>query len=79
MKRSENTSGLYTVFKEENMARFVKEYANYSIDKIKRYELMNKDVMTHAIEKIKKAVELYEHGMITEDETIEMILNRFSD
>ena len=61
------------------MARFVKEYANYSIDKIKRYELMNKDVMTRAIEKIKKAVELYERGMITEDETIEMILNRFSD
>ena len=59
------------------MKRFVKEYAKYSIDTLKHNELMDKDIKAHAIAKIEKAVKFYERSMITADEAIKLILEKF--
>lgn len=59
------------------MKRFVKEYAN---DKIRNYQQIAADSprlldeCASRIERIRKAVSMYERYMITEDETIREIL-----
>ena len=60
------------------MKRFVKEYAN---DKIRNYQQIAADSprllneCANRIERIRKAVSMYERYMITEDETIREILD----
>ena len=57
------------------MNRFIKEYANYKINKIKSNELIKEDLKSEAVEKIQKVLKLEKSGLITVDEAISNILN----
>lgn len=57
--------------------RFITEYANSCKRNILENNLMKESVKTEAITKIDKAVKARERGLITPDETIELILDRF--
>lgn len=57
--------------------RFITEYANSCKRNILENNLMKESFKTEAITKIDKAVKARERGLITPDETIELILDRF--
>lgn len=57
--------------------RYIKEYANDCKRKIEENNLMESNVKNKAIAKINKAVKLRDKGLITADETIKIILERF--
>lgn len=57
--------------------RYIKEYANDCIREIKENDLMKSNVKNKTIEKINKAVKLRDRGLITADEAIKIILERF--
>ncbi len=69
------------VFQEViNMAeRYIKEYANDCKRKIEENNLMESNVKNKAIAKINKAVKLRDKGLITADEAIKIILERFEE
>lgn len=53
--------------------RFLIEYANYKIRQLKNNELMYYDVREEEIEKIERAVNLFQRGFIVIDEAIRII------
>lgn len=57
--------------------RYIKEYANDCKRKIEENNLMWSNVKNKAIAKINKAVKLRDKGLITADEAIKIILERF--
>lgn len=57
--------------------RYIKEYANACIREIEENDLMRSNMKNKAIEKIDKAVKLRDGGLITADEAIKTILERF--
>lgn len=57
--------------------RYIKEYANDRMRKIEENNLMGSNVKNKAIAKINKAVKLRDKGVITADEAIKIILERF--
>lgn len=57
--------------------RYIKEYANACKRAIKENDLMGSNAKNKAIEKINKAVKLRDRGLITADEAIKIILERF--
>ena len=57
--------------------RYIKEYANDCMRKIEENNLMGSNVKNKAIAKINKAVKLRDKGVITADEAIKIILERF--
>lgn len=59
--------------------RFLKEYANYMLNKLNNNELMNIELKEKAINKVQRAIVFREKGMITANETIKAILNCFED
>ena len=58
--------------------RYIKEYANACKKAIKSNIQMETDVKNHIIEIINKAIKLRDRGLITADETIKIILERYS-
>lgn len=57
--------------------RYIKEYVNDCKRKIEENNLMGSNVKNKAITKINKAVKLRDRGLITADEAIKIILERF--
>lgn len=57
--------------------RFIIEYANFCKREIAENDLMRDEIKADAIAKIDKVVLLRAKGMITVDETIQSILDRF--
>lgn len=57
--------------------RYIKEYANDCKRKIEENNLMGSNVKNKTIAKINKAVKLRDKGVITADEAIKIILERF--
>lgn len=55
------------------LPRFVKEYANFSINSIKANKLMKECFKMEKIKKIEKAVSLAKRGMITIEECMKII------
>ena len=65
---------------EENMnkaPRFMKEYAKYKTLNILRNELMKEEFKNKGTKTIQGALRAYEKGMITVDETMNLINNCF--
>ena len=58
--------------------RYIKEYANACKKEIASNTEMKDSVKDHAIEVINKAVKMRDRGLITADEAIKMILERYS-
>lgn len=56
------------------MERYIKEYANAKIKRIKSNILMQKPLKETAINQINNALKIRERGLITIDETIKVIL-----
>lgn len=59
--------------------RYIKEYANACKRKIEENNLMASNEKNNAAEKINKAVNLRDRGLITADEAIKIILERYAD
>ena len=59
--------------------RYIKEYANDCKRKIEGNNLMGSNVKNKTIAKINKAVKLRDKGLITADEAIKIILERYED
>lgn len=57
--------------------RYIKEYANDWKRKIEENDLMGSNLKNKAVAKINKAVKLRDKGLITADEAIRIILERF--
>lgn len=55
------------------MKRFIKEYANFSINSYKNSRLMDSQIKAQKINAIKRVTEIYSHGIITVDEAIKLI------
>ena len=52
--------------------RFMREYVNYRKEEIKNH-VVNDELKACSIEQIDKAVKCYEKGLLTVEETMEMI------
>lgn len=59
--------------------RYIKEYANNCKREIEENNLMGSNIKNKAVAKINKAVKLRDRGLITADEAIKIILERFED
>ena len=57
--------------------RYIKEYANDCKSTIEANDLMGSNLKNKAVAKINKAVKLRDKGLITADEAIRIILERF--
>lgn len=57
--------------------RYIKEYANDCKRKIEENDLMGSNLKNKVVAKINKAVKLRDKGLITADEAIRIILERF--
>lgn len=59
--------------------RYIKEYANNCKREIEENNLIGNNIKNKAVAKINKAVKLRDRGLITADEAIKIILERFED
>ena len=59
--------------------RYIKEYANDCKRKIEENNIMEANVKSKAITKINKAMKLRDRELITADEAIKIILERFEE
>ena len=59
--------------------RYITEYANSCKREIEENNLMKSNIKNRAIAKINKAVKLRNKGLITADEAIKTILERFKN
>ena len=59
--------------------RYIEEYANDCKRKIEKNNLMGSKVKNKTIAKINKAIKLRDKGLITADEAIKIILERFEE
>ena len=59
--------------------RYIREYANACKKEIEGNTEMKDSVKDHAIEVINKAVKMRDRGLITVDEAIKMILERYKE
>ena len=55
--------------------RFVIEYANYKIDQLYNNQDMQQNIKNRMINRITTAICMYETGVITVDETMQLINN----
>ena len=60
------------------MERFIKDYANYQKETIGTNELIQEDIKTEALNKIDNVLKARERGLITVNETMDVISNVFS-
>lgn len=54
--------------------RFIKEFASWKKKDINKFDMMQDKYKKEGCENIDKAIKSYERGMITEEETIELII-----
>lgn len=59
--------------------KYIKEYANACKRKIEESNLMAINIKNKIVTKINKAVKLRDRGLITADEAIKIILERYKD
>ncbi len=59
--------------------RYIKEYADACKREIKHNTNMQDNVKNHAIEVINNAIKMRDRGLITADEAVKMILERYKE